>query len=126
MLPTWLKSFFLIISFLLIPNITLSADKWSAQDKILEGTYQVLHFMDWRQTRYIAKNPDDYYEMNPILGRHPSTTEVDVYFVSTALLHPIITHYLPKKYRPWWQGITITMSGACVINNFAVGIRMDF
>ena len=103
-----------------------AADRWSTQDKALEGTYQVLHFVDWRQTRYIAKNPDDYYERNPILGEHPSTTTVDIYFISTAILHPIITHYLPKEWRPYWQGVTISISGACVINNFAVGIRMDF
>jgi len=104
----------------------LATDKWTTQDKSLEATWQVLHFIDWRQTRTIAKHPDDYYEMNPILGKHPSTTEVDIYMISGAILHPIITHYLPKKYRPWWQGITIIMSTTCVVNNFIVGIGMDF
>lgn len=108
------------------PNTGLAADKWSTQDKTLEATWQALHFIDWRQTRYIAKNPDDYREMNPILGNHPSTTEVDIYMLTGAVLHPIVTHFLPEKYRPWWLGISIGMSGACVINNFAVGIRMDF
>ena len=117
----------MVLLLSMAPSYVLAADKWSTQDKALEGTYQVLHFVDWRQTRYIAKNPDDYYEKyNKLLGEHPSTTEVDIYFISTAILHPIITHYLPKEWRPYWQGITISISGACVVNNFAVGIRMDF
>jgi hypothetical protein len=120
------KLLLLLALVVFTPTNTLAADKWSTQDKSLEATYQVLHFIDWRQTRYIAKNPDDYYEMNPILGKHPSTTTVDLYFIAGAILHPIVTHYLPEKYRPWWQGITITMSGTCVVNNFVVGIKMDF
>ena len=104
----------------------IAADKWSTQDKALQATYFTLKFIDWRQTRYIAKHPDDYYELNPILGQHPSTTEVDIYFATTAILNTVITHYLPSKYRPWWQGVSITVSGACVINNFAIGVKMDF
>jgi hypothetical protein len=62
-----------ILVFLLPTNI-FAADEWSTQDKSLEATWQILHFIDWRQTRTIAKNPDKYREMNPILGEHPSTT----------------------------------------------------
>jgi hypothetical protein len=120
------KLLLLLALIVFTPTKSLATDKWSTQDKTLQATYLTLKFIDWRQTRTIAKNPDDYYEMNPILGKHPSTTEVDIFFASTAILHSIVTHYLPSKYRPWWQGITITVSGACVINNFAVGIKMDF
>ena len=115
-----------VAGILLFSSSAIAADKWSKRDKNLELTYQALKFIDWRQTRYIAKNSDKYYEMNPILGKHPSVDKVDAYFIGTAILHPIITHFLPKEYRPWWQGITITLSGACVINNVIVGIKMDF
>jgi hypothetical protein len=120
------KLLLLLALIVFTPTNTLAADKWSTQDKTMQATYLTLKFIDWRQTRTIAKNPDDYYEMNPILGRHPSTTEVDIYFATTAILNTVITHYLPSKYRPWWQGISITVSGTCVVNNFAVGIKMDF
>ena len=104
----------------------ISNADWSEQDITLEMTYQVFHFIDWRQTRWIAKHPDDYCELNPILGKHPSTTEVDLYFIGTALLHPLITDLLPEKYRPIWQGITIGMSATCVGWNFSLGIGFDF
>jgi hypothetical protein len=103
------KLLLLLALIVFTPTKSLAADIWSKQDKTLQATYLTLKFIDWRQTRTIAKNPDDYYEMNPILGKHPSTTEVDIFFASTAILHSIVTHYLPSKYRPWWQGITITI-----------------
>ncbi len=120
------KLLLLLALVVFTPYCAGGRNKWSTQDKTLEGTYQVLHVLDWGQTRDIAKNPDKYYEMNPILGKHPSTTEVDIYFITTAILHPIVTHLLPNTWRPWWQGITISVSGVCVVNNFAVGIKMDF
>lgn len=116
---------FWILIALIPPPSGETADKWSTQDYTLEVIYEISHVLDWGQTRTIAKNPDKYYERNPILGKHPSTTKVDIYFIATALLHPIATHYLPEEYRPWWQGITITASGGCVINNFVVGIKID-
>lgn len=121
-----MKKAIIITAILLSSASANAADKWSTRDKGLELSYQILHFIDWRQTRYIAKNPEDYYEMNPVLGKHPSTYKVDAYFIGTAIVHPIITHFLPQKYRPWWQAVTITMSGTCVINNYFVGIKMDF
>jgi hypothetical protein len=98
---------------------------WTRTDYALEGSYLMLHFIDWRQTRTIAKD-DDYHERNPILGRDPSVREVDVYFAVTTVLHPIVSHFLPKPYRTWWQGITVTVAGTCVIHNWHVGIRMDW
>jgi len=101
-------------------------DRWSEREWGRETAWQVLHAVDWRQTRYIAKHPDRYYESNPVLGKHPSTAEVDVYFLAGALLHPLITDLLPGEYRFYWQWITIGISGICVGNNYLVGIRMDW
>ena len=103
-----------------------AADKWSTQDYTMEASYMVFHFIDWRQTRYIAKHPDDYRELNPILGNHPETWEVDAWFIGTSIVHPIVTHFLPARYRPIWQGITLGASMATVGWNFSAGIRMDF
>ncbi len=117
--------YIIIILMLLLPVNTQAADKWTEQDLIIEGTYYILKWIDWRQTRFIAKNPRHWHEVNPILGRHPSVSMVDKYFLITTVLHTAITHYLPKKYRIWWQGITIAGSGAFVGWNFSVGIKMD-
>jgi hypothetical protein len=121
-----MKTFIILISCL-IPNISLAADPWSRQDIALEGTFIFLHIVDWGQTRDISKNPDKYYEgINPFLGEHPSTERVDLWFVTTTLAHIVITNYLPSKYRPYFQGVTIGITGAAVIRNFSIGLSVNF
>jgi dimethylglycine dehydrogenase len=41
---------------------------------------------DYLQTLEISRNPDKYYERNPILGNHPSQGEVTAYFVGAYAL----------------------------------------
>ena len=117
---------FVIILVALLSTKAPAADKWSARDYYLEGTWQALHVIDWGQTAMIARNPDRYYEMNPMLGRHPSTELVHAYAATGAIFHLVVTHFLPSKYRPYWQGVTIGMSAACVANNFNVGLGVRF
>lgn len=101
-------------------------DDWSKRDILLQATYTTLHVIDWGQTRYIASNPDKYYEKNPLLGRHPDKDTVDIYFVGTLIAHTAITHILPSKYRPWWQVITIGVEATMVGLNYNLGIKTDF
>jgi hypothetical protein len=101
-------------------------EKWSKQDYALEATWQVIHLMDWGTTLDITRHPDQYKELNPILGEHPTREEVNLYMFSGALLHAGVTHILPPKYRPYFQGITIGMSGVCVLNNLSVGLQIKF
>jgi len=104
-----------------------AADPWSTQDVILESVWEGLHLLDWLQTRQIATHPEDgYYEKNPILGEHPSKGSVDLYMLSAAILHPIVTHLLPKEYRPYFQGISIAISGSCVASNFSIGLGLKW
>lgn len=103
-----------------------AADSWSKQDMALQATYTALHIIDWGQTRYIAKNPKTFFERNAILGKHPTVDKVDMYFAGTLIAHALVTHFLPDKYRPWWQLATISMEGYCVNHNFKAGVRVAF
>jgi hypothetical protein len=82
-----------------------------------------------------ARNPDQYFEYNPLLGEHPSEGRVNVYFIGWAILHPIITDILPREKtllgvqampRAFWQNISLVVSGACVINNFSIGLNGEW
>jgi len=120
------KLFIIFVLLFLVSAKGMAADKWSTQDVALEITWQVLHsLIDWPQTIHIAKNPR-YHEVNPLIGRHPSVAKVNVWFLTTALLHPVITHYLPKEYRLPWQALSLTVSSVCVFHNFLIGIKIDF
>ncbi len=143
-----MKKLFMIVLFVFfIPSPSVAADKWTKQNIIMEGMYQLLHFIDWSQTRYIAKSPSSsrriidfvdwekkkyvfkypkpFSEMNPVIGRHPSVSRVDQYFLITTFLHLAISHYLPENYRVAWQGMTIFVSGGMVGHNYSVGIKLD-
>lgn len=117
---------FILFVLLLTSYPGYAADPWSRQDIGLEVGYQLLHVIDWGQTRQIAKQPDKYYEMNPILGEHPSVGRVDAYMALSGLLHVGVTHFLPKEYRPWFQGITIVIKGGLVAHNFSIGLGVSF
>ncbi len=121
-----MRYLFVIILFLFLIGTSNAVDPWSTQDKVLEYTFLTLNTIDWMQTREVSRNPDKYHEYNPILGRHPSLQSVDIYMPVMAVAHVLVTHFLPKKARPWFQMITIGASGACVINNFTLGIGVRF
>ena len=42
---------------------------------------EVLLLLDFRQTLYIAQNPGRFYEINRLLGPHPSVPTVCLYFL---------------------------------------------
>ena len=99
---------------------------WDKGDTVREVVWQGLHIVDWGQTLEIARHPDKFNEMNPLMGKHPSVGRVNTYMGLSAMGHLIISYVLPDKYRIYWQWITIGMSGACVINNFNIGLKVRF
>ncbi len=103
-----------------------AADPWSKQDIALEAAGFALRMIDMGQTLQIARNPERYHEHNPILGKHPSKEEVIAYFAAASLAHVAVTHYLPAKCRPWFQGISIGISGVCIMNNLSIGLKIGW
>lgn len=109
-----------------LPSNSLAFDDWSKRDYALEATWIAIHTVDWGLTLDIAKNPDKYHEMNPIIGRHPSVGKVNSYMFASTIIHPVFVHILPSKWRPYFQAFTIGISSACVINNFNIGLHINF
>ena len=119
MLKISFAAFFLLIS-------SAHADEWSTSDTGREAVYLVLLGIDWAQTRHIVSNPDKFYEFNPIIGRHPHTDRVDIYFAGSVLLNIVIADALPSKYREVFQYVNIGWQGAFVLHNFSIGISARF
>jgi hypothetical protein len=93
----------------------------------VEIAYQAVHVADWLQTLQIARNPDRWSETNPILGEHPSVSDVNQYFLATAVGHALISHYIPSaKMTRVWQGTTIAIQRGYVIHNHSLGISIKF
>jgi hypothetical protein len=102
------------------------ADQWSKTDTAFEAVYAGLTIVDWGQTRDIAKHPQQYSEMNPLLGKHPSLDKVDILIPTGIVAHGIISMALPPKYRRYWQVIFIGIEGVAVLQNYNAGLRIDF
>jgi len=113
----------IVFIFLAIP---VFADDWTREDTYRELGWTALLVVDYGQTMNIAQNPDKFREHNPILDKHPSKDAVRIYMLSAAIIHPVISYYLPPKYRKWWQYISIGVEIGAVGNNFGTGIGVTF
>lgn len=119
-----MKILFSMILFLVLAS-PAHAD-WTKKDTVYQLTYTVLHLIDWGQTLDIARNPDDFYEMNPILGEHPSVGRVNTYNIVSLITHTAISYYLPPKYRRWWQVSAIGVKVILVSHNNNIGVKVSF
>ncbi len=100
--------------------------EWTKKDTAFQLTYTAVHLADWGQTLDIARNPDSYYEINPIVGKHPSVGRVNTYMALSLIVHTGISYLLPSKYRRWWQIGTIGVTTSLVIHNNSVGLKVRF
>jgi hypothetical protein len=124
-----------VIAAFLLACAIYGCSGWTKAEIAKEAAWEALHLIDYRQTVQTARNPDQYFEYNPLLGEHPSEGRVNVYFIGWAILHPIITDILPREKtllgvqampRAFWQNISLVVSGACVINNFSIGLNGEW
>ena len=117
----------LIVLLALILLVSCANRKPLTKSQIVgEVAWQVIHVIDWGQTLDIADNPDRYHEINPLIGRHPSRSKVNAYMAASALIHPVVTYFIPTEYRWYWLGGTLALSTACVVNNNAIGLSLGF
>lgn len=115
-----------IVCLLAACSSTALASDWKEADTDRQIAYLILHAVDWGQTRNIARNPNDYYEFNPLLGEHPSVKRVDSYMLVSALTHTAISYVLPPKWREAFQQVTLSVKSGLVNHNFSIGLRIDY
>lgn len=107
---------------------------WTTTDTVWQAAVLTTLALDWSQTRTIAKNPDKYHELNPILGEHPSVGRVNGYFAAVTLGHTAVAILLPTKVETFgykwnprrvWQATTVAVEVGAITNNIVVGIKFD-
>jgi hypothetical protein len=80
--------------------------------------------VDWLQTRVIAKRPERFSEINPILGKRPSLQSVDIYFTCCIAATLVGAYVLPY----WWAigaGVAVgALEAFITIRNYRIGIRL--
>ncbi len=102
-------------------------DWWTKDDttnNLLVASNSLI-LIDWAQTREIADN-DNYYEVNPHLGRHPSSGDVNRYFLGSLALHNLIGAMLPRRLKRYYYGSQFAYRLSIVGNNAQIGIDLKF
>jgi hypothetical protein len=82
--------------------------------------------IDFGQTMHIAKNPDRFFEYNPILGRHPSKKAVKKYFLGAAILANTLYFALPHPYDKWYAAGVIILEVGCIGKNYSSGVKITW
>lgn len=111
---------------ILMLALPLPSMAWNKSDTQRETIWQLIHVVDWGQTVDIAKNPNRYSEINPLIGEHPSVNDVHRYMIASSLTHYLVSRTLKPRYRKYWQYITIGMTGTLIAHNYSVGLRINF
>ena len=111
----------------LFSTTTLADNRaWTGEEKAWLGTAAAVTVADWATTRDLSRRYNEgYYENNPILGKHPSTGRVDLYFVSAGLLGYAIADNLDenrKLFLQAWTAVEIFYTN----RNLGIGLKMKF
>ena len=98
-------------------------DHW---DKVEIGQAVVLTALmavDYGQSSMIVRNPDRYYEINPILGDHPTQGAVNAYFPIAWAVKLAVAHFLPHPWRKAWLAFWAGESAVMVGRNYSIGLK---
>lgn len=125
---------FIIALLFLFARPAFAADPWTDQQIGQQVAFTVLLVADWGQTRDIKNHPE-LEELNPILGPHPTDSEIDRYFAAAVVGHALVSHWLPSRriaswmpitWRDAWQHVWIARQAVSVENNYSLGVKFDF
>lgn len=104
-----------------------AADPWTPTQKALAVAYTGLVLVDRGQTmRGSVEHPDQYNEMNPILGSNPSARTVNIACAVSIVGAIGIAHVLPSRYRTTWLGSISVVELAVVSHNYRIGLAVSF
>jgi hypothetical protein len=131
----------LVLALLAVAGNASAGQFWS-EDKATNGAIiaaNALTVLDWAQTRHISNNPDRFHEAGfaqQFIGKHPTTGEVDRYFVKSLVLANGIGYFLPERASffglfDWNPKKTLYFSasaweGYTVNHNYQTGVKLEF
>ncbi len=116
----------LILALLLVSSSVFAQPReWTTEEKTWAAAWLAVRAADWAQTREIARNPDRYWEVNPLIGRHPTLGQVNRFFVVSTALGLAAGHYLPEYRKSMYQ-FWFAIEGAAVLHNLRVGVNIRF
>lgn len=101
------------------------AADWTPHEKGWAAAALTFTLMDWAQTRHIARHPDRWRELNPLLPQHPTLGQVNRHFIRSIAAGAALVYFLPEYRLPILKTITVVQFGVTARNAY-LGIRMEF
>lgn len=117
-----MKAAILALALLAMPA---HAHDWTASEKGWAAAWLATRAVDWAQTRHIARHPDRFRELNPMIGAHPSLGAVNRHFLFTTAAGLLAAHYLPA-YRKQMLQVWFAVGVGMTVRNAAIGVRIAF
>ena len=118
----------LALVLLLVGTSTWADNRtWTPEEKTWGIVTANLLLADYATTRDMTHRYNEgYYEkFNPLIGRHPSTGTVDLYFVTAGLATWLIADNLDEYRKPFLQAVS-ALELVCVGNNIRIGLKVRF
>jgi len=113
-----------MLSILLISSGCAAPETWTRQDVVLQSLVTATYVIDGLQTSDIQYHPDirEGGMAKHALGSQPSTSDTWQYMASVSIVSALVTHWLPAKWRPYWQGGLLAVQAKSIISNCALGL----
>jgi len=103
-----------------------AAQAWTDEEKIWGATAGVLMLGDWATTNNMTHRYNEgYYEHNPLLGSHPTTNQVNLYFLIAAPAVYLLADQVPT-YRKEILEATSAIELIMIGNNLRLGLHFQF
>ena len=118
-----IKKLLAVASLAALTAVAQAGDSWSEAQQASGIALGTLLLVDYLQTRQIAKQPEIYHEINPVLGKHPSLGTVNTYFAGAAILGYLALDALPSDMRSWALGAGIVLELAVTSHNNTIGLK---
>ncbi len=103
---------------------------WTVNDTLVEVLFATLVYVDWKQTLEFTQNPHKYpdcFETNPLIGKYPTRSRVNMVIGGSLLAHALIARSLSQPYRGWWQFLWIGIEADVIhTNRVVVGVSTVF
>ncbi len=110
---------------LCVSRAAIAAPPFSRADWAWQAAATASLAVDWAQSRDSARHPA-LFETNLIMGRHPSASTVNAYFIASAVLDAGIARLLPPPWRRAWQVGTVGVEIVAIRRNALLGVHIHF
>ena len=122
-----MKLFVCILLMFSTSTVSAAWQDWSQEQQRWYVASNIDLLADWATTRDLSRRYDEgYYERNVLLGRRPSTSTVDLYFVTGLIAHYFITDWVRDSNRTMYLKIVTAVEAGAAANNISIGLRLRF